>query len=217
MAFSDFLPNLLVGLVRGGARPNYGEGDQRLGILNGGEVCVAQGLPAKAEAVRLGNYWTTCIPTGSAFTNVAAMPTTRAELILYNGEPGNGRSYIIDQIGFISLTDVTAAVCATIVYQVNVSTVTDDSTVLINSPVGSVYSGRAQRDLALTTFTANKWAPLASSNTGAAKSIGLGIVAEVNGGIIVRPGCALGVNAIVGTATGTSLMSISWIEEKLPY
>jgi hypothetical protein len=155
------------------------------------------------------------IPTGSAFTNVAAMPTTRAELLLYNGEGANGKSYLIDQISFLSLTSVTAAAGVTLVYQVNGSTVTDDTAVLINSPLGLAYQGRAQRDLALTTMVANKWTAIAASGAGAAASIGLGVVAEVGGGIILPPGSCLGVNAVVGTATGTSLMGISWVEVQL--
>lgn len=217
MAWGDFVPNLLVGNVRGRSRPNYGEGDQRLSLNNGGEMVVSQSLLAKAQLASACDSWSMMIPTGSAFTNVANMPTTRAELLLYNGEPGGGKSYVIDQIGFLSLTSVTAASGVTIIYQVNVSAVTDEPLVLINSPIGNVYNGRAQRDLALTTMVANKWTPLAATPAGAAASIGLGVVAEVNGGIILRPGYTLGVNAVLGTATGTSLMSISWHEVNLPY
>jgi hypothetical protein len=209
------MAELLTARVRG-ARPKYSEGiDNVPGMTTGAEALVVNGLPLKSEYVRLGQSWSMMIPTGSAFTNVATMPTTLAELILRNGEPGNGRSYLIDQIGFLSLTSVTAAAGVTIIYQVNASAVTDETAVLINSPIGAVYGGKAERDLALTTFTANKWTPLASVGAGAAASIGLGVVAEVAGGIILRPGFTLGVNAVVGTATGTSLMSISWVEVDL--
>lgn len=202
--------------VRGSSRDELNAGsDSSLRMSKGGELYIAQALPSKAEAVRLGNYWTTTIPTGSAFTNVANMPTTRAELILYNGNVNGGASLIIDQISFLSLTSVTAAAGVAIVWQVNNSTVTDDTTVLINGATGLTYGGRAQRDLALTTMVANKWTIANTSPTGAAASIGLSVVAEINGGIIVKPGFALGVNAVVGTAVGTSLMGISWIEAEL--
>ena len=68
----------------------------------------------------------------------------------------------------------------------------------------------------VTTMTANKWTALAATPAGAAASIGLGVVAEVKGGIIIRPGFTLGLNAVVGTATGTSLIGCSWHEATLP-
>lgn len=199
--------------VRGGEASQFTVGgDSPASITRGGELLTLNGLPLKTEAVRLGNYWSTMIPTGSAFTNVAGMPTTRAELLLRNGEQANGKSYIIDTISFLSLTSVTAAASAAIIYQVNSSALTDDTAVLINSPLGDTYNGLATRDLALTTMVANKWTVAGVANGGAAASIGFGFVAEVNGGIILRPGYTLGVNAVVGTATGTSLMGITWIE-----
>ena len=47
-------------------------------------------------------------------------------------------------------------------------------------------------------------------------TIGLGAVAEINGGIIVRPTYTLGINAVVGTAAGTAIMGLSWYEVQLP-
>ena len=216
--YGDLVPNVLMGTVRGTTRTNYGEGEQRLALVNGGEAVVVQGLPSKSEVVRLGNTWSCQIATGSAFTNVANMPTTRAELALYNGEPGNGKSYVIDSVWFLSLTSITALSNATIIYQVaNAAALTDDANQLINSPLGRVYNGKAKRAVAVTTMTANKWAALAAGTNAATASIGFGVVAEVNGGIIVQPGMTLGVNAVVGTATGTSLMGIAWHEVQLPY
>ncbi len=204
--------------VRSVTRPRYSDGiDAAVGIGSGGELITVNGLPSKTEGVRLQNVWSCQIATGSAFTNVAGMPTTRAELALYNGEPGGGASYIIDSIWFLSLTSITALSNASIIYQVaSAAALTNDTAQLINSPIGSVYGGRALRAVAVTTLTANKWAVLASATNAATASIGFGAVAEVNGGIVVRPGMTLGVNAVVGTATGTSLMGFSWREEVLP-
>lgn len=209
--------DILLGRVRGNARPSQGEGsDSAVGILAGGEVLFANALPFKTEGVRLGDVWTCQIATGSAFTNVAGMPTTRAELALYNGEPGGGKSYIIDSIWFLSLTSITALSNATLIYQVAAAAaLADDTAQLINSPLGKVYGGRAKRAVAVTTMIANKWAMLGAGTNAATASIGFGVLAEVNGGIVLTPGMTLGVNAVVGTATGTSLMGISWREEVL--
>lgn len=211
------MADALVADVRGSARDEYNPGtDSGLQISKGGELLVAQGLPSKLELARLGLTWSVQIATGSAFTNVANMPTTRAELALYNGELAGGKSYVIDQISFLSLTSVTAASAATIIWQVGApAALTDDTAQLINSPRGMVYNGRAKRAVAVTTMVANKWTVAATGPTGAAASIGLAAVAEVRGGIIIPPGFTLGVNAVLGTATGTSLMGITWHEVEL--
>lgn len=202
--------------VRRGSVPDYNDGsDSAVAINHRGETLVSQVLPSKASLAILGSSFNMMIPTASAYTNVAGMPTTRAELALYNPDPVN--SYVIDSIYFLSLTSITAAAGVTLIYQVaSVAALTDNTAVLINSPVGKVYDGRAMRALAVTTMTANKWAAVASVGAGAAASIGLGVVAEVNGGIIVRPGYTLGLNAVAGTATGTSLIGVSWHEMALP-
>lgn len=210
----------ITGRVRANQRPQQGQGaDSAMAILPGGEQLFANGLPLKTESARLGDLWSCQIATGSAFTNVANMPTTRAELALYNGEPGGGKSYIIDTVWFLSLTSITALSNATLIYQVaSAAALTDDTAQLINSPLGKTYGGKAKRAVAVTTMTANKWAVLGCGTNAATASIGFGVFAEINGGIILTPGMTLGVNAVVGTATGTSLVGFSWREEVLqPY
>lgn len=213
------MPDPIYGFVREASIPDYGAGaTSQIAINDRGELLVAQALPPKAEIARLGRTWSCTIPTGSAYTNVADMPTTRAELALYNGYATTGPTLVIDSVWFISLTSVTAAAGVTLIYQVAgaAAALTDNTAILINSPVGLTYGGLAKRALAVTTMTANKWAALASAPAGAAASIGLGVVAQVDGAIQVRPGATLGLNAVIGTATGTSLIGVAWHEVQLP-
>jgi len=214
---SETTNTLQYGNVRGMSRPCYAQGDARLELSCGGEMLSVPALPPKVEVVRLGNSWNMTIPTGSAFTHVANMPTTRAELALYNGEPSNGCSYVIDAAWYLALTSITAASGATLIAQlVAVAALTDNAAVLINSPIGRSYGGRGLRALAVTTMVANKWVVLASGPTGAAASIGHGVHAEVRGGIILPPGYTLGLNVVVGTAVGTGLIGVAWHEVNLP-
>jgi len=208
---------LSAGRVRGTSVPAYGDGEGDLGITSRGELLIAYGLPLKTDLVRLGDTYTCQIATGSAFTHVATMPTTRSELSLFNGEPGTGKCYVIDSIWWFCLTSITAASGATLIYQVSPSAAapTDDAAQLINSPMGKAYGGRARRAVATTVMTANKWAALASQPAGAAVSIGVGLVAQVEGGIVIPPGATLGINVVVGTATGTALVGVSWHEAQL--
>lgn len=194
----------------------YGSGTFLVDQNPRGDLCVAQGLLPKTELARLANSWSCMIATGSAFTNVAGMPTTRAELALYNGYTDT-TCLVIDQVSFLSLTSITALANATLIYQVgNPAALTDDTAQLINSPLGKTYSGSAKRAVAVTTMTANKWTVLDARGNPATASIGFGAMAEVAGGIIIKPGFTLGLNAVVGTATGTSLIGVSWHEVKLP-
>jgi hypothetical protein len=203
--------------VRQTSPESYSSGQSQVDQNPRGDLCFAPALLPKTELTRLANSWYAVIPTGSAFTNVAGMPTTRAELAIYNNYTDT-TNLVIDQIWFASLTSITAAANVTIIAQVaQVTALTDNTAVLISSPLGKTYSGNVQRALAVTTMTANKWSLVGSGTTGGATaSIGSGAVAEIGGSIIVKPGFTLGVNAVVGTATGTSIMGVLWHEVKLP-
>lgn len=167
--------------------------------------------------------WTVRIATGSAFTFVAAMPTTRAELVLFNGEPltGNGKSYIIDAIWCLGITSAAAAQQMALIAQIvtGATAPTDDTAQLItsNSCMGT-YGGLAKRAVAQTTMVANKWELLEFSNSvGATTTIGLGMYSNVGGRLIVKPGAMLGVNVVCGAAAGTGIMGIAWSETLLDF
>jgi hypothetical protein len=207
------------GIVRRGSVPDYNDGStSQISINPRGEQLEVNALPLKAEYVRLGDSWSCQTATGSAFAPVAAMPTTLAVLALYNGNPNPGATLVIDAIWYMSLTSMAAASSATVIYQVSASAaaLTDDAAQLINSPMGKVYSGLTKRAINVTTMTANKWTAVGCGPASAAASIGYGVFCEINGGIQVRPGSTLGVNAVVGTAVGTAVMGIAWHEIYLP-
>lgn len=200
---------------------NYGDGagDALAAVNNRGDVSVVQGLAPMAETVRLGDTWQVSIPTGSAFTHVAAWPTTRAELLLYNGEPSNGKSYVIERVWAANVaTSIAAESSYTIVAQIVPSGTapTDNTACLVTSRSGrSTYGGRGLKAVANTSYgVASKWEVLATNVTPAA-SIGSAVVADVNGGLIVPPGALLLVNLVAGTATGTASMGIVWTETQL--
>ena len=213
----------LGGFVRRLLVPDYAEGSQSVGINNQGCLLNAFGLPAKTELVRLGNSWHCSIATGSAFTHVAAWPTTRAEIVLYNGESAGGKSYVIDQVWAANVaTSIAAASAYTLLAQIVPGSLTapaDNSSQLITSLSGrgTNYSGKARRAVANTDFmVASKWQVIASVPAGPSVSIGLAVLAEVNGGLIVPPGAVLGLNLVAGTATGTASIGFTWHETQLP-
>jgi hypothetical protein len=213
------------GNVRRTAVPDYNEGSTSpLGITARGEQLMVQALPPKAELVRLGNTFSVAIATGNAFTYVAAWPTTRAELVLHNGEAGGGKSYVIDSAFMVDITSAAAAQAKTLLGQLVPSGAapTDDTAQLFTSRsgrgvYGATYPGRAKRAVANTAFAiANKWEVLASVVNPNTASIGSALVAELYGGWIVPPGGVLCLAGLASTAAGTAIIGVTWHEVQLP-
>ncbi len=212
------------GLVRQSALPYYQDASEsRVGMNPSGQLSVAQGLPAKADLVRMGQTWSRAIPTGSHFTHVAAWPTTRAELVLKNGEAAGGKSYVLDSAWAVNdATSIAAAACYTLLGQIvasHATAVTDNTAILTWSHNGRATSGGlSQCAVANTTYgIASRWQPLPSPQAaGPAVTPGLGAFAELYGYFILPPGSIFLLNLIVGTATGTSIAGITWHEVQLP-
>ena len=213
----------IFGNVRGTSRPNYPEGVyNKVQENSGGDLLVAQALPPKTELTRMGNTWCAHIAAASAFTLVAALPTTRAELMLYNGEPAGGKSYVIDSVWLTTIVTTTALTPVTLLVQLvpaaTMTAPTNDLTgILFSSRSGkAAYGGYAKRALATATCVANMWQSVGSGTGAATASIATGCFADVFGGFVVPPGAGFGINAICGTTVGASgIMGLTWSEVQL--
>jgi hypothetical protein len=203
--------------VRNTSPAAYGSGNYAVEQNPRGDLCAALALPLKTEVARLGKSWYAAIPTGSAFQPVAAMPTTLSNLTIRNGNSGT-TCLVIDQIGVMSLTSLAAASGLTLLAQINeAAALTDNTAVLISSTSGRTYSGSVTRALATTTAVANKWMGVAGSGgLATTTTIGLGLVAEVAGAWIVKPGFTFHTNVVASTAAGTCIQWVSWFEVDLP-
>lgn len=191
-------------------------------VNNRGDHLVAQALPPKAELVRLGTTWTARIATGSAFTYVAAWPTTRAELVLYNGEAAGGKSYVIDSAWLYGVTSMAAAQPITLICQLVPAVATvpaNDTAQLITSRSGKAnYTGNARRAVANTAAgqTTNLWEVIATSLVPSpTTNLGAAVYADLYGGFIVPPGGVFALNAVAGTAAGTAIIGVTWTEVQL--
>lgn len=214
--------NILKALIRRANLSDYAEGvTGQIAGNNRGDLFTAQSLPSKAELVRLANSWSIVTPSANHFTPVAAMPTTRAEMVLYNGEPANGKSYLIDAVFAIADTSIAAAGVLTLLGQTLASGTapTDNAAVLVNSRACKAsYAGKAKKAIANTAFAiADKWEVLApSALSSATTAIGLAAYAELNGGFLIPPGGLFLANMIAGTGAGTALIGVVWHEVQLP-
>ena len=212
----------LLGRVRKTSVPSYSDNQEVVPQVNDrGELLTSIALPPKAELVRLGRTITRTIPTGSAFTHVAAWPTTRAELVVQNGEAAGGKSYVFDSAWAVNCaTSISAASAYTLLGQVvnTGSAVTDNAAVLTTNRAGhGNYTSLSKCAVANTSYgVASKWEVLAAAPAGPAASIGLAVYAELFGGIVLPPGAILLLNLIAGTATGTAIIGATWHELQLP-
>ncbi len=199
----------------------YNSGQAQVDMSPRGDLCVAPALLPKTELARLANSWYCSIATLSAFNLVAGYPAstgTRAELALYNGYTDN-TCLVIDQISFTNIVTQGAVSGYTLLYQVlSAVALADDPLQLISSPLGKAYGGSVKRAVAVTTMITNKWAIASVGHSnGASVSVGAAVVAEMGGGVIVKPGYTIGVNVMAGTVcTAGGIMTISWQEVKLP-
>lgn len=196
--------------------------DIRLLANNRGDALMAQSLPPKAELVRMGNTWECRIATGSAFTYVNAWPTTRGELVLYNGEATGGKSYVIDSAWLYNISSMAAAQHQTLIAQVvpTATAPTNDTAQLISSMSSktATYSGNALRAVANTAMgqTTNLWSVIATSQASAmTTNLGAALYAELYGKFIIKPGAGFALAGIAGTAAGTAIIGVCWHEVQL--
>lgn len=215
----------IVGQVREQAVPNYADGDQKIPQMNRrGELLLSQAMPERSELVRLGNSWGAQIPTGSAFTYVAAWPTTRAELVLCNGEPAGGPTYLIDRVWMANITSEAAAQPSSILAQIApvtlaVAKAADNAAVLRESLSGvkKAYTGNACLALANTAFAlANLWFPLGGGIMAPmTTNLGGTCEADCKGRYEIPPGAAFCLAGLAGTAAGTAILGVEWHETQI--
>lgn len=205
--------------------PAYGDQVETTPAMNDrGELYTVQGLPERSELVRLGNSWGAQIPTGSAFTFVNAWPTTRAELVLCNGEAAGGKTFIIDRVWMANITSQAAAQHYSILGQLapaslGIAAATDNTAILKQNLAGKIkaYSGLAKLAVANTAFAlTNQWFTLGNAQVSPmTTNLGGSIEANVFGKYLVPPGAAFCVAGLAGTAAGTAICGIEWHEVQL--
>src|SRR5579863_2577545 len=183
------------GFVRGAARrvllgsslPQY------LDVNAGGDLMVAQGLPDLTSIVSMGGSWATQILTADAVVPVAVIPTTAANLQLYNNAPlGSNIQVVIDSVFAICKTSSGAADFYSLLGQI-----VGPAVAAAPSPYASIvsslngkginYNGVVLRGLSVTTALANQWFSLGNSVASGAltATVGLTLDVPVRGKIVI--------------------------------
>jgi hypothetical protein len=204
--------------VRGADAPSYPENrdTEQFHMNSLGDQILSQGLPSRAELVRLGGSYQVL---GAASTALTAVPSTAGLLTIWNGEPGNGNFLVIDSVTATKvIIDVTTADAATVWAQVirpPMATPTD-AALTIRSLSGRYSYGGRVRTVASSTTLANRWEPIGtvrSDNAAIAGSAWAQADIDLLGRYVIPPGGAFTLSASEVTATASTWrFCIRWHE-----
>ena len=214
------------GNVRGISSENLPEDLDSKVVLNPrGEQVVAIGLPGTTELIRLGQSF-----YGTHATLVVALagavPTTVAGTALWNGEPPNGKTYLVTAITAHCGTSAGAATQATIFAALSNAPVfavpaTNDTIAARGLIAGRLYNGRAAISRTVTPTlvpVATTWFPFGKSfeDTVLTATVGNyvgGMLPEVQ---LVPPGHCIYAQVCAVNATMAFTYTYFWHEVQIP-
>lgn len=194
---------------------NLAQGDDAmLSINTRADLLVAQALPPLAEIVRMGRSFM-AVQT-SAVAPVVALPTTTAQVSLYNAEPAGGRVYFIDSVFVICVVSAGAATGIGVTVMNNLGRVTTAPAVGLTPKglAGNAYNGKGIVALAIGSLTDDSWHVAGSTNVGPASQIGLCVDVPLKGLYAVPPAGGYFHMAVMANTvtTITVRMGIRWHE-----
>ena len=187
-----------------------------------GAMLQALSLPLNAEVSRLGNSYVAGTVTASAVAPVAALPTTAAHFILFNGESqssGTGKSYVIQRCSFTTVVSSAAAYQAQLLAHLSNGAVSAAPSNTAGLGPKSL-SGRASQSNATVGSTATivnsgAWHTVGPAAQGyaATATIALGGDYDVNGLYVVPPGGIFSL-AVLCSAAGSATCTcyVTWHE-----
>ena len=186
------------------------------GMPRGG-LLVSQDAPAYAEASRLGIGWQ--CQTATLFAPLVAVPTTTAALELWNNTT-SGMNMVVDTLFADQVLGTAATQTYAIFACVSVPKAVPTLTALaIHSTSGrSLITGSLGTRVVTgvgTTVVANGWRPWGNPQAWgtAAATPGNAWHAEINGRLLVPPGCALLLHVVGSLATASTFqVGASWYE-----
>ncbi len=219
----------LLGRVRGlwrdqGATNNENE---RPHLSGQSELLIAPAAAPYSEITRQGqSYYVNTYAAGTGIGGVIVLPTTAFLLGIWNGEPDNGKSYVIDTVGmYCSAAPATQCQAGIIAClgQTRVAAPADSALTikktngfgtLASHPTNAICTINTTADA--VTGTALNWFPLGSSIiTAATTTGGWQQVVNVDGRIIVPPGRAFLLSAMVNAVTVLTQWYLFWTEKQL--
>lgn len=190
------------------------EPDANVGILtiNGrGEVLTAESLPSLTEVARMGAY--RCCQT-AAVNSVTAVPTTTAQVTLWNGEQDNRKSYVLHSVStVVQASSFGGGLNVQLLGCLNARKGANPAGTLltIRGTAGQQYMGKGVAALA-RTITNDGWFPLGQALDGtqlttAAYDMTSSVLTwYAQGSIVLLPGYQFSISVI--TAAGAGLCTV---------
>ncbi len=199
----------MVGTRRGGAD----NGQQKVVPVNeANEQIVAQGLPPFTDLVRSNSGWSSMAIL--AVAQLVVRPTTVAAFEIWNGY--TDKSLIVEDIFTFNLVSSAVVESFSIWAQVTAPKAAPSAgaNVTINGMNGKPYGGAVVCGLG-TTVIANGWRPYGTSPPIAlgAATPGGALTANIDGRLIVPPGCSLCIHTVGSTTAWTFQNGGSWFEK----
>lgn len=193
---------------------NHGESVPTL-INPRGDLLISAGMPGISDLVRMRQSYTAI--AAAALAPVAALPTTTAQVTLWNGELENGKIYIIESVGFFTAVSAAAATAVGVVVCMNIGKKSaPTSGITPKGLAGQVYRGTGIVATS-ASITDDKWFPYGTSIVGPASQIGLVGEYPVDGLYIIPPGHMFSIAVIANTTTTITCRGfIRWHEVQLP-
>lgn len=180
-----------------------------------GEQFATMGLPPYTEMTRKGNGWATMAT--SAIAGLVVRPSTVAALELWNGYNAGGPSLIVDRVFAFNLVTTAANEGFSVWAQVTtVKAAPSSASLVVRGNSGKVYSGSVVNAVG-TTVIDSGWFPWTNGLvTGGAGVTPYGCaIANVEGRLIVPPGCSLCLHVVSSLVGQTFTNGAGWFEETL--
>jgi hypothetical protein len=212
--------------VRGSVQANYAEGHDEQAMINTrGEQIIVQGLPPLSQIVKAGNSYQAS--TTSAAAPVVAIPTTAALIGLWNGEPDNGKTYVIDSVFCFTVASTAAQQANTILANISQAQIpTAIANTITPRPLRAnmPYRGAARIAVGITLNAtdgvAANWFPIGSNGpliAGATNNIGSCTDIDCKGMFLIPPKGQFSLTVISSAATATSVqVGFRWHELVVP-
>mgnify|MGYP001575059247 CR=1 FL=1 len=193
---------------------------QDVAVTPDGAIYIAQDVPPLAYLVNSWAMWS--VGEAVLVASVTALPTTTAQISLYNNEEEGGKSYILQRVYAIvgavpaGLSQFGIAHCIHRIKPATRPTLDIPYTSFTNMKARSgAYQGRAIFDLALTVAD-DLWKPLGYSILNAVSAVGWQADVWVDGLVIIPPGGLYSAVAVSNSTSVTTRMGFTWAEVQLP-
>jgi hypothetical protein len=196
-------------------------GLNEVGMDEFGNLRMDQYLPRYAQLAKQRRIFAANTGAGTAVAPVAAPPTTTATWGLFNGEDPGGKSYALLMVTATSISG-TLGLGMSLLGTVAVAAVTGTKpTAYASSHFSSLSGGvgggsKAVFAAAVTMVGTPAWVTLASRDQASAVSVGSGLVANLEGMLIVPPQF-VGAATVLAPLGTTALFSVGfvWAEVEL--